>query len=942
MTQTYVGMSLLEDRVYSGISFETHDSEQRLWMEENVLGTLVPALQELIQAVRMKQEEEQDPHAILTPPLNPIDWLASLLMRNNPKHNINATKHPYYQLLQDHVRRVRALNNAATQGERDRAEAQRLEEARRQEEEAQRLAEEQRREEERRLKAEQDALEAERAERERAEREAAEEAARQASAQQETPAEDEPEEPVPEGITDEEKDQLWMEMLDARHKKQRDAMPTFLTSLRTKTEAVTSPEELRTLYDHVVQALADLMDGVAAYIAHYDSNTGQLAYEHASSNCSPLLRSKTVALNREAHPNAPVFQALEDNSSLHIPGLAASQEVVHCGDYPNPGDGDMFVGSVIDVFGNPLAALIVDTLTSNTRTPSVREQQLYGEEGPPREYRPIEEDEQEFLQQVVAELSGASVNAAASGTFQQVQELAAQAFNKDIRGICQNAVDLLGPLLGPTSNVYISLLETADNTDCFRVIAQFAAPEDRGHSQMIGKTLSSAKDPSGLACALLQGSGDDNFFFVANTLEEPSVGVYTDGDAAPDKPEGSLCVVGIQDVAGKTVGVLGVEDVVDGIYDAQLAVINKMADTLSGVLQTVFARKTMTAMCQQATEWLGIQTGVENIYLSLATSEGPLRYVAASPSQEFLLGQQLEAGTGMGYEVMQQSTHLCTAIADEPRIHLWDEAHRGQPGNVLMLPIALEGQKAFGILAADTLGDKKKDFTQQDIECFAQAAQILAIIFGEIGDGVVNDNSDEVTLDIENVLGARAIRFLKKVWLNLRSDVEHLTKDQILEMANYKAPTQTIHDSVRAALIILGSKPSKVSEWKDCRPKLKMTLIEKILKLDPTKKGKSIKYQTARKMLKGLTVDTVLDKGSLPASILYQWCFVSIQLRRAAVALRKKAGPQVASPLLDDDELAMTMGGETDPGADDDGSPDDGEDGAPDSEDEGGDDSPEE
>ena len=104
-----------------------------------------------------------------------------------------------------------------------------------------------------------------------------------------------------------------------------------------------------------------------------------------------------------------MFQALEDNSSLHIPGLAASQEVVHCGDYPNPGDGDMFVGSVIDVFGNPLAALIVDTLTSNTRTPSVREQQLYGEEGPPREYRPIEEDEQEFLQQVVAELSGVCV-----------------------------------------------------------------------------------------------------------------------------------------------------------------------------------------------------------------------------------------------------------------------------------------------------------------------------------------------------------------------------------------------------------------------------------------------------------------------------------------------------------------------------------------------------
>ena len=50
----------------------------------------------------------------------------------------------------------------------------------------------------------------------------------------------------------------------------------------------------------------------------------------------------------------------------------------------------------------------------------------------------------------------------------------------------------------------------------------------------------------------------------------------------------------------------------------------------------------------------------------------------------------------MGYEVMQQSTHLCTAIADEPRIHLWDEAHRGQPGNVLMLPIALEGQKVRG------------------------------------------------------------------------------------------------------------------------------------------------------------------------------------------------------------------------------------------------------
>mmetsp|Transcript_111925 Transcript_111925/g.194326 ORF Transcript_111925/g.194326 Transcript_111925/m.194326 type:complete len:904 (-) Transcript_111925:253-2964(-) len=903
MTETYVGMTLLEERVYSGIAFESSDNEKRLWMQEHILGTLVPALQELIQAVRMKQEEEEDPNAILTPPIQPIDWLASLLMRNNPKYNLNTTCHPYYQMLQEHVRRVRGVETPSL------PPTPLPEEEEVQEEQAEGAT-----------PSEGSLVEPE-----------------AAPAEVDLERQPTPEPLIPDGLTDQQKAEMWAEMQAKKAEQRMESMAAVLEWLHEQSATVTE-EGMAALYDELVERLRKLMDGVAAYIAIHDAANGALKYRHVSSNCSPALLNRHAALRKQEHPSAPSFQALEDNASLHIPSIAASKEVVHVGSHPEKGDGDMFVGSIVGLSGASGAVLICDSLICNPRTISPQEAALFGPLGHPREYRPITEEEQEFLQQVVAELSGAQVNASATATMAKVRDMGAQAFNKGIQGICQCGVDALATLLSPTCNIYVSVLESSSDAagEVFCVVAQVDQAEDRGHSAMLGKVLRSTHKPNGLAFALREGDGEHNLYYVPNTLEDPTVAAYGDGTPGASKPDGSLVVVGIRDSQGQVVAVLGVEDVVDGLYDAQLAVINTMADTLSEVLAVVFARKTMTELSQQALEWIGLQTGLSNLYVSLIVDDGALRYIAASPANDFLLGKLLppDVGLGISHQVLAEAKARHVQLAEEPQIHFWDESRKGEAGEALLVPITVGDGSPFGLIGADTLGNAQAAITPQYQECITKAAEILAAVFAEVQNGVIGAGDDTETLAIETAIGARAIRFLKKVWLQVRADLEHLAKNEISELAGYKAPPDTITSVTSAAMIVAGSKPSKVSEWAQCRPKIKAPWFEKIIKMDPTKKGKKAKYIRAKKMLKGLTVDTVHTKGSLPASLLYEWTNVMIQLRYAADALRKRqTGENTLSPLLDEVvDLTKTIAGETeeegtedDAGSDEDASPDEAE-----------------
>src|SRR5690606_20937510 len=87
----------------SFIEFEPHNDETRFYLEEQLLPTLVPGLEKLLRIAnddyKIRMEDDL--------PFNPLLWLASYLMRNNPKYNPEAKNHPYVKLLLNHVENIR-------------------------------------------------------------------------------------------------------------------------------------------------------------------------------------------------------------------------------------------------------------------------------------------------------------------------------------------------------------------------------------------------------------------------------------------------------------------------------------------------------------------------------------------------------------------------------------------------------------------------------------------------------------------------------------------------------------------------------------------------------------------------------------------------------------------------------------------------------------------
>ncbi|KAJ9442315.1 hypothetical protein DIPPA_05879 [Diplonema papillatum] len=92
---------IIEEGIYTSVHFEKHTDKRLLYLEENVLPTLVPALEELLTEVAERQSSKKS-H------LNPIDWLAQFLMRNNPRYNDNYTKHPFAIIASNHVKQMKA------------------------------------------------------------------------------------------------------------------------------------------------------------------------------------------------------------------------------------------------------------------------------------------------------------------------------------------------------------------------------------------------------------------------------------------------------------------------------------------------------------------------------------------------------------------------------------------------------------------------------------------------------------------------------------------------------------------------------------------------------------------------------------------------------------------------------------------------------------------
>lgn len=71
------------------------DKQKQLFLEQNILGTLVPGLQKMLILMESGQVQfhRSEKSCEETPIVHPIRWLAMYLMRNNPKYNCETSTH---------------------------------------------------------------------------------------------------------------------------------------------------------------------------------------------------------------------------------------------------------------------------------------------------------------------------------------------------------------------------------------------------------------------------------------------------------------------------------------------------------------------------------------------------------------------------------------------------------------------------------------------------------------------------------------------------------------------------------------------------------------------------------------------------------------------------------------------------------------------------------
>ncbi|KAF0983230.1 hypothetical protein FDP41_010295 [Naegleria fowleri] len=98
--------------------------ELSFYLEEKLLGVVIPALQDLVKDSSLALQHEdttrgdnfnQNEHlkSEIYSKVDPFNRIAMYLVRNNPKYSSEIQNHPYFKLLKEHVELIRPLMEAS-------------------------------------------------------------------------------------------------------------------------------------------------------------------------------------------------------------------------------------------------------------------------------------------------------------------------------------------------------------------------------------------------------------------------------------------------------------------------------------------------------------------------------------------------------------------------------------------------------------------------------------------------------------------------------------------------------------------------------------------------------------------------------------------------------------------------------------------------------------
>eukprot|EP01063_Lacrimia_lanifica_P022568 TRINITY_DN3010_c0_g2_i1.p1 TRINITY_DN3010_c0_g2~~TRINITY_DN3010_c0_g2_i1.p1 ORF type:complete len:1057 (+),score=483.76 TRINITY_DN3010_c0_g2_i1:129-3299(+) len=746
----------------------------------------------------------------------------------------------------------------------------------------------------------------------------------------------------------------------ARLDRQAKDMEAYLAALPNRVAKCDNATLLSLLYKQVTEELGDLLFDCAVYLSERaDGNHAVFQYHYASANCSPVLRDGGQTLDTAEHGACPTAKALTTKDTVlhHNPFLddVLKEELVRVGCKEGAPTGDWIAVPIFAADKSVSGFLTADTFAglNSRQTLLENEADCYMcAEGSSPPAAIITDEMRVFLERVAELLSQARIK----GDLPDVSHL------ESLEGLYTTITKVISEL-APGMSCYISMLPGVGGDD-FTVVAQNGhtansanAPEMFGpHHNVIASVLREKAAPSfALEAREEDGaeSGIMKYTFIPNVADDEKATPYL-ADAKAKRSDFLYLfpvTTAFKDGHG-VIGVVGVEgDAKAPLSDGLVKQIQQLAAQLSEKRVPLLKQKMLNLYAGQCVQWCAALSGCNHVYLSLKkrvfrkgcedAADDLYEYVAATQAQNWVVGKTLQPGEGITAGVVSGGAPVeYTNVAKEEGIHYLDEGKQADPsGQLVMAPVG-----DVGCLYMDTVGwtEGKKNFTKYDLSMLEAAGKQLQKLTDTVAAGLFEDTLEgETPLAVEKIVGPSHVRFLKMVYLHLAEELKNLSKQDLLEMARYNKPPEAIPPVCAATFIVMGKKPSVVNAWEKTRKLIKYPILEKMANFDPTttKPAKSF-FIRAKKMTKGMTVDHVATKGSVPTSLFFHWAFVNIQLRYAADKFKKlhKKGMlemQVATNLPDEETEATELGSSVGDGATEEGDPEGGEDG---DEEEGGDD----
>lgn len=108
--------------------------------------------------------------------------------------------------------------------------------------------------------------------------------------------------------------------------------------------------------------------------------------------------------------------------------------------------------------------------------------------------------------------------------------------------------------------------------------------------------------------------------------------------------------------------------------------------------------------------------------------------------------------------------------------------------------------------------------------------------------------------------------FARLLYANVRESLSKIDARSIAELRSYKSPPKVIHTVLKSVLYLFGGKPRDLKFWPNVSRCITGELLEKMLQYDPRGVQKKVHFSRVRKALKRVPFNEVQQQGSRPAN----------------------------------------------------------------------------